>query len=204
MAIGAFAALRQTNIKRLLAYSSIGHAGYALVGLSAAGVNGFTAEGVGSVLAYMAIYFAMTIGTFGIVLGLRRGGEQLEEIDDLAGLGKTQPKAALIMAALMFAMAGVPPLAGFFGKLTVFMAAVHAGLYPLAIIGVLLSGVAAYYYIRIIKIMYFDEPHGAHDSFTERALQLVMIVVAIFLIGFALTPATVIESAGKAAQSLLG
>ena len=158
MLLGAFAAIGQTNIKRLLAYSSIGHVGYALVGLAAG-----TPRGVYSVLVYMAIYLVMTVGTFGCVLLMRRHGRAVEAIDDLAGLASTQPLLAAALAVFMFSLAGIPPLAGFFAKLYVFMAAIDAGLVPLAVIGVLASVVGAYYYLRIVKVMYFDEAREAFD-----------------------------------------
>jgi len=153
MILGAFAALPQTNIKRLMAYSSIGHVGYALVGLAAG-----TPEGVQSVLIYMAIYATMTLGTFAVILSMKDDEGLTEKISDLAGLSRTRPALALALAIFMFSLAGIPTLAGFFGKWFVFKAAVDAGLYTLAVIGVLSSVVAAYYYLRIVKLMYFDDP----------------------------------------------
>ena len=153
MLLGAFAAIGQTNIKRLMAYSSIGHVGYALVGIAAG-----SPEGISGVMVYLAIYVVMTLGTFACILAMRRKGEFVEEIADLRGLWQTQPMLAFMLAMLLFSMAGIQPLAGFFAKFYVFLAAIHAGLYGLAVIGVLASVVGAYYYLRIIKIMYFDEP----------------------------------------------
>ncbi|MEE8258497.1 MAG: NADH-quinone oxidoreductase subunit NuoN [Sphingomonadales bacterium] len=153
MVLGAFAALVQTNIKRLMAYSSIGHVGYALVGLAAG-----TAAGVEGVLIYMAIYATMTLGTFACILSMRDDEGMTEQIADLAGLSRTRPAMALALAIFMFSLAGIPTMAGFFGKWFVFKAAVDAGLYTLAVIGVVSSVVAAYYYLRIVKLMYFDEP----------------------------------------------
>jgi NADH-quinone oxidoreductase subunit N len=153
MVLGAFAALPQTNIKRLMAYSSIGHVGYALVGLAAG-----TQEGVEAVLVYMAIYATMTLGTFACILSMKDDEGMTENITDLAGLSRTKPAMALALAIFMFSLAGIPTMAGFFGKWFVFKAAVDAGLYTLAVIGVLASVVAAYYYLRIVKLMYFDEP----------------------------------------------
>src|SRR6185436_14621354 len=140
MALGSFAAIGQTNIKRLMAYSSIGQMGYALVGLAAG-----TTEGVQGVIIYLAIYLAMTLGTFACILAMRRNGRMVEDIDQLSGLSSTSP----LMALLLFSLAGIPPLAGFFAKFYVFLAAIRAGLYALAVIGVLLSVVGAYYYLRI-------------------------------------------------------
>ena len=148
MALGAFAAIGQRNIKRLMAYSSIGHMGFALVGLAAG-----TAEGVQGVLVYMSIYVAMTLGTFAVILSMRREGKLVENIGDLAGLSRTHPTMAFFLAVLLFSLAGIPPLAGFFAKYFVFLAAIKAGLFTLAVIGVLSSVVGAYYYLAIVKIM---------------------------------------------------
>src|SRR6186713_3181866 len=153
MALGAFAAIGQTNIKRLMAYSSIGHMGFALIGLAAG-----TAEGIQGVLVYMAIYLAMTLGTFAVILSMRRTEGMVEEISDLSGLARTNPPLAFFLAMLLFSLAGIPPLAGFFAKYYVFLGAIKAGLYGLAVIGVLASVVGAYYYLLIVKTMYFDEP----------------------------------------------
>ena len=139
MVLGAFAAIGQRNIKRLMAYSSIGHMGFALVGLAAG-----TPEGVQGVLVYMAIYVAMTLGTFAVILSMRRDGKFVENISDLAGLARTHPTMAFFLAMLLFSLAGIPPLAGFFAKFYVFLAAIKAGLYTLAVIGVLTSVVGAY------------------------------------------------------------
>ena len=153
MALGSFAAIGQRNIKRLMAYSSIGHMGYALVGLAAG-----TPEGVQGVLVYMSIYVAMTLGTFAVILSMRRDGKLVENISDLSGLARTHPTMAFFLGVLLFSLAGIPPLAGFFAKFYVFLAAIKAGLFTLAVIGVLTSVVGAYYYLAIVKTMYFDEP----------------------------------------------
>ena len=198
MALGAFAAIGQKNIKRLMAYSSIGHVGYALVGLAAGGQSGLR-----GVLVYMAIYLFMNVGTFACILSMRRAdGKAVEGIDDLAGLGRSDPGMALALAIFMFSMAGIPPLAGFFGKLYVFLAAVEQGLWPLAIIGVLASVVSAFYYLRIVKLMYFDAPA---DSFAARtpSLSLVMAGSAAFTLLFFALPAPLVGAAQAAAASLL-
>ena len=158
MALGAFAAIGQTNIKRLLAYSSIGHMGYALVGLAAG-----TQDGVRGVVIYMAIYMIMTIGAFACVIYMRRRGTSTERISDLSGLARTDSTMAFVLAMLMFSLAGIPPLAGFFGKYFVFLAAIKAEMYTLAVIGVLASVVSAFYYIRVVKVIYFDEPADEFD-----------------------------------------
>ncbi|MHB2169227.1 NADH-quinone oxidoreductase subunit NuoN [Alsobacter sp. R-9] len=196
MVLGAFAAIGQRNIKRLMAYSSIGHMGFALVGLSAG-----TAAGVQGVVTYMAIYLVMTLGTFACILAMKRGDTHVEEIDDLAGLGRTNPFMAFVMAMLMFSLAGVPPLAGFFAKWYVFAAAVDAKLYALAVIGMLASAVGAYYYLRIVKIMYFDEPAEAFAPLNP-VLTGVIGVSGVFNVLFWLWPAPLVAAAAAAAKSL--
>jgi len=198
MLLGAFAAIGQSNIKRLLAYSSIGHVGFALVGLAAG-----TEQGVTSVLVYMAIYMIMTVGTFGCVLVMRRHGQALESIDDLAGLGNTHPVLAAALAVFMFSLAGIPPLAGFFAKLYVFLAAVDAGLVPLAVIAVLASVVGAYYYLRIVKVMYFDEPRDAFDRPIGREFSIIIGATATFNVVFALLPGPLLRQAQTAAAALV-
>ncbi|TDI63575.1 MAG: NADH-quinone oxidoreductase subunit NuoN [Alphaproteobacteria bacterium] len=173
MVLGAFAALVQTNIKRLMAYSSIGHIGYALVGLAAG-----TAAGVEGVLIYMAIYATMTLGTFACILSMRDDEGMTEKIADLAGLSRTRPALALALAIFMFSLAGIPTMAGFFGKWFVFKAAVDAGLYTLAVIGVVTSVVAAYYYLRIVKLMYFDEPAPDFAPVTDLPKRYIIAITA--------------------------
>jgi NADH-quinone oxidoreductase subunit N len=153
MAVGAFSAIPQSNIKRLMAYSSIGHMGYALIGLASG-----TPQGVSAILIYMAIYVIMTIGTFAVILMMRRRGGMTEKISDLSGLSSTNMPMALILTVLLFSLAGVPPTAGFFGKWFVFVAAVDAGLVWLAVVGVFASAISAFYYLRIVWFMWFDEP----------------------------------------------
>jgi NADH-quinone oxidoreductase subunit N len=196
MALGAFAAIGQRNIKRLMAYSSIGHMGFALIGLAAA-----TEEGVRGVVVYMAIYLTMTLGTFACILAMRRDGAMVEEISDLAGLARTSPAMAFFLAMLLFSLAGVPPLAGFFAKFYVFMAAIKAGLYTLAVIGVLASVVGAYYYLMIIKIMYFDEPRPSFAPMPQE-LKGVLAVTGLFNILYCLYPAPLLDVASAAAKSL--
>src|SRR5882757_6476171 len=196
MALGAFAAIGQRNIKRLMAYSSIGHMGFALVGLAAG-----TTEGVQGVLIYMAVYLTMTLGTFACILAMRRDGRMVEEIGDLAGLARTKPLMAFCLAMLLFSLAGIPPLAGFFAKFYVFLAAIKAGLFTLAIIGVLASVVGAYYYLAIVKVMYFDEPGKAFDSMPFE-LKAVLGVAGLFNLLFFVYPGPLIEAATTAAKSL--
>ena len=196
MLLGSFAAIGQRNIKRLMAYSSIGHMGFALVGLAAG-----TAEGVQGVLIYMAIYITMTLGVFAVILSMRRDGGMVESIDQLAGLARTHPGMAFLMAMLLFSMAGVPPLAGFFAKFYVFLAAMKAGLYVLAVIGVLASVVGAYYYLAIVKTMYFDEPAEGFYRMPDE-LKVVLGVCALFNLVFFIYPGPLVGVASTAAHSL--
>jgi NADH-quinone oxidoreductase subunit N len=196
MLLGAFAAIGQRNIKRLMAYSSIGHMGFALIGLAAG-----TSEGVQGVLVYMAIYLTMTLGVFAVILSMRRSGGMVESIDQLAGLARTHPTMAFFLAMLLFSMAGVPPLAGFFAKFYVFLAAIKAGLYILAVIGVLASVIGAYYYLAIIKVMYFEEPAEPFYSMPNE-LKLVLGVCGLFNILFFVYPGPLVGVASAAAHSL--
>ena len=196
MALGAFAAIGQNNIKRLLAYSSIGNMGYALVGLAAG-----TIEGVQGVVVYMMIYMIMTLGTFACVLAMRRKGLMIEEISDLAGLARNNKGLAFVLAMLMFSLAGIPPLAGFFGKYFVFLAAVKSGLYTLAVIGVVTSVVGAFYYLRIVKIIYFDEPAERFDAM-DNEVRIVAYASGAFTLLFVLFANPLIELAAQAAKSL--
>jgi NADH-quinone oxidoreductase subunit N len=196
MGLGAFAAIGQRNIKRLMAYSSIGHMGFALVGLAAG-----TAQGVQGVLIYMSIYVAMTLGTFACILAMRRDGTLVENISDLAGLARTHPTMAFFLAMLLFSLAGIPPLAGFFAKFYVFLAAINAGFYTLAVIGVLTSVVGAYYYLAIVKVMYFDEPAPAFQRMPP-LLGFVLGITGLVNILFFAYPAPILGAATAAAKSL--
>ena len=196
MGLGAFAAIGQTNIKRLMAYSSISHMGFALVGLASA-----SPEGVRGVVVYIMIYVIMTLGVFACVIAMRRKGQQVEEIADLSGLGRNNKALAFVLAMLMFSLAGIPPLAGFFGKYFVFLAAVKSGLWALAILGVLASVVGAYYYLRIVKIMYFDEPVERFDAM-DGEVKLVAYASGAFTLLFALFAEPLVNLAAAAAQSL--
>ncbi|MBX9843915.1 MAG: NADH-quinone oxidoreductase subunit NuoN [Xanthobacteraceae bacterium] len=196
MALGAFAAIGQTNIKRLMAYSSIGHMGFALVGLAAG-----TAEGIQGVLVYLAIYLAMTVGSFAVILSMRRDGGMVENISDLSGLARTNPALAFFLALLLFSLAGIPPLAGFFAKYYVFLGAIKAGLFTLAVIGVLTSVVGAYYYLVIVKTMYFDEPAPSFKPMPGE-LRAVLGVTGLFNLLFFAYPAPLINAATAAAKSL--
>ncbi|HEY6335679.1 MAG TPA: NADH-quinone oxidoreductase subunit NuoN [Alphaproteobacteria bacterium] len=197
MALGAYAAINQRNIKRLMAYSSIANIGYALVGLAAG-----TEAGVQGVMIYMAIYLAMVLGAFACILCMRENGRMIEGIDDLAGLSKTQPVLALCLAIFMFSLAGIPPLAGFFGKVYVFLAAIEAKLYTLAVIGVLTSVVGAYYYVRIVKVMYFDDAALRFDRPIGASLSAVLTATGVFTLLFFVYPAPILAGAKLAAAAL--
>ncbi len=197
MLLGAFAAINQTNIKRLMAYSSIGHVGYALIGLAVA-----DEAGIRGIMIYMAVYLFMNIGAFACILTMRRGERMVENISDLAGMSKSHPMIAAAIAVFMFSMAGIPPLAGFFSKLYIFFAAVDAGFYGLAIIGVLSSVVGAFYYLRVIKVVYFDELTEPLESPVSRSLGLVIFGTALFVLTFFLFPGVIIDSAAAAASAL--
>jgi NADH-quinone oxidoreductase subunit N len=199
MVLGSVAAIAQSNIKRLMAYSSIGHIGYALIGLAAG-----TEDGVRGVLVYMAIYLFMNAGTFAVILCMKQQGRMVEGINDLAGLSRSSPGLALALAIFMFAMAGIPPTAGFFSKLYIFLAAIDAHLTGLAIIGVLASVVGAFYYLRIVKVMYFDEPQGAAFDRVAPELKGVLVVTAIVVLFFIVFPDPLVGGAQAAAQSLFG
>jgi NADH-quinone oxidoreductase subunit N len=196
MALGAFAAIGQRNIKRLMAYSSIGHMGYALVGLASG-----TAEGAQGVLIYLAIYVAMTLGSFTIILAMKRDGQALEQISDFAGLSRTNPVLAFFFAMFLFSLAGVPPLAGFFAKWYVFVAAIKAGLFTLAVIGVLTSVVGAFYYLSIVRVMYFDEPLTRLDP-VRVELGTVLAVTGLFNVLFVFFAGSLVTVATAAAKSL--
>jgi len=196
MTLGAFAAIGQTNIKRLLAYSSIGHMGYALVGLASG-----SQEGVRGVVIYMTVYMITTLGAFGCVLAMRRRDGPVEEIEDLAGLARTNKSLAMALGIFMFSLAGVPWMAGFLAKFFVFAAAIKAGLITLAVIGVLASVVSAFYYLRVVKIMYFDEPVDSFEPMTAEVRLIVgMSAVFVFFLAFGINP--IVDMANAAAASL--
>ena len=197
MVLGAFAGINQRNIKRLMAYSSIGHVGYALIGLAVGNETG-----VRGIMIYMAIYLFMNLGVFACILIMVRGGRMVEGIDDLAGMSRSHPMVALAMALFMFSMSGIPPLAGFFGKFYIFLAAIEAGLYTLAVIGVLSSVVAAFYYLRIVKVMYFDEAEEPLDRPIGREIGLVLAGTSLVIVFFFLLPAPILSSAVSAASAL--
>jgi NADH-quinone oxidoreductase subunit N len=196
MALGSFGAIGQRNIKRMMAYSSIGHMGFALVGLAAG-----TVEGAQGVLLYLVIYAVMTFGAFTVILAMSRDGQPLEQISDFAGLSRTNPLMAFFFAMLLFSLAGIPPLAGFFAKFYVFTAAIKAGLFTLSVIGVITSVVGAFYYLNVIKVMYFDERAEATDA-VQIELRSVVAATALFNMLFFAYPAPLVSAATAAAKSL--
>lgn len=205
MLLGAFAGVVQKNIKRLLAYSSIGHVGYALLGLAAG-----TQDGVSYMLVYLALYMFMTLGAFAIILAMRQNGRMLENIADLAGFSRNHPVLSLALAIIMFSMAGIPPLAGFFGKFYVFTALLESAadgatiLYTVAVIGMLASVISAFYYIRVVKVCYFDEPADKFDAPLDSELSSVITVSVIVVAFFIVCPSPIVEGAMQATQSLVG
>ena len=188
MILGAVAAMGQTNIKRLMAYSSIGHIGYAIAGIATGTENGFK-----STLVYISIYVVMNIGAFAFILLMKRGGKYLEDINELSGLSKNHPLISLSLLIILFSLAGIPPLAGFFAKFYIFMAVIESEMYTLAIVGLVTTVVSAFYYIRIIKIMYFDESKKSFERFVDYRIHGTIALSCILLLSFFLYPSILNE-----------
>ena len=181
MSLGSFVAIRQSNIKRLLAYSSITHMGFALIGL----ISPLSQLGVQALLIYMLIYIVTNLGVFACIISLEKNeGETISNTDDLSGLSKKYPFISFSMAMLMFSFAGIPPLAGFFGKYLIFRSAIENGLIEIAVFGLIISVVAAFYYIRIIKIMYFDESNIKITMLSSKGLNITNVICTIFIVFF--------------------
>jgi NADH-quinone oxidoreductase subunit N len=197
MVLGAVAALGQKNIKRLMAYSSIGHMGYALLGLAAG-----TTLGARGVLIYLAIYVFTNLGVFAAIQAMRRGGKPVENISDLAGLARTDPHLAVVFSMLFLSLAGLPPLAGFFAKFYVFLAAIQAHLIWPAIIGVLASAIGLVYYLRLVKVMFFDEPAPGFDGGMAFGSRAILILSGAFALLFIFAASPIITAADAAARSL--
>jgi len=195
MALGAFAALRQQNIKRLMAYSSIGNVGYVFLGLASG-----SEKGIQGIVFYLAVYLVMTLGVFAVILMMKRRNIMVENISDLSGLARTQPMMAFAMLIFMFSLAGIPPLAGFWGKLYIFMAAVEAKLFWPAVLGVLSSVVASYYYLRLVKVMYFDEASDPFDRPAFSVNSAVACAAAILVSLFSFLPQPLSAAAAAAAR----
>ena len=204
MVFGAVAAIAQQNIKRLMAYSSISHVGYALIGLVAADTSGgpLGIAAIRGVLVYLSMYLVMTVGAWAVLRCMRRQGRMLEQISDLPGLSHTHPMLALALAIFMFSLTGMPPTAGFFAKLYIFFAAIDAKLIGLAVIGVVTSVISAFYYFRVVKVMYFDEPVAVFDRPFSFELKSVLAVTAIITLFFFALPGPLIGAANAAAASL--
>jgi len=181
MSLGSFVAIRQSNIKRLLAYSSIAHMGFALIGL----ISPLSQLGVQALLIYMLIYIVTNLGVFACIISLEKNeGETISNTNDLSGLSKKYPFISFSMAMLMFSFAGIPPLAGFFGKYLIFRSAIENGLIEIAVFGLIISVVAAFYYIRIIKIMYFDESNIKITMLSSKGLNITNVICTIFIVFF--------------------
>ena len=188
MILGAVAAMGQTNIKRLMAYSSIGHIGYAIAGIAAG-----TQNGIKSTLVYVSIYIVMNIGAFACILLMKREGKYIEEIKELSGLSKNHPLVSLGLLIILFSLAGIPPLAGFFAKFYIFMAVIESEMYTLAIVGLVTTVVSAFYYIRIIKVMYFDEPKKPFERNIDYRVHGPILISCILLVSFFLYPSILNE-----------
>ena len=188
MILGAVAAIGQNNIKRLIAYSSIGHIGYAIAGMSAGTENGFK-----STLIYISIYAVMNIGVFACIFLMKRNGKYIEDIQELSGASKNHPLMSLSLLIILSSLAGIPPMAGFFAKFYVFMAVIESGMFTLAVIGLVTTVVSAFYYIRIIKIMYFDDPKKPFEQLKDFGIYGSLIVSCIFLVSFFLYPSILNE-----------
>ena len=188
MILGAVAAIGQKNLKRLIAYSSISHIGYALAGL-ATGSN----DGIQSSVIYMSIYIIMNLGFFSCLFMIKRNDIYFENIDDLSGLSKNHPLIALSLLVTLFSLAGIPPLAGFFAKFYIFKAVLQQSMYYLAIIGLLSTVVAAFYYLRIVKIMYFDSEKEKYDTDYTFGLKFTLTLSTILILFYFIYPSKLIE-----------
>ena len=192
MILGAVAAIGQNNIKRLIAYSSIGHIGYAIAGIAAGTENGFR-----NAIVYMTIYAVMNIGAFSFVLLMKRGEKYIEEISELSGASKNHPLMCFGLLTILFSLAGIPPLAGFFAKFYIFMSVIESGMFGLAIVGLVTTVVSAFYYIRIVKIMYFDESKKPFENFKDVSIHGSLILSSMILIAFFLYPSALNDVVSK-------
>ena len=192
MLFGAVAAIGQKNLKRLIAYSSISHMGYALAGLST-GTN----QGIQSSVSYISIYLIMNLAFFSCIFMLKKDQRYYESIDDLSGLSKNHPILSLSLLIVLFSLAGIPPLAGFFAKFYVFMAVIEQSMFVLAIIGLLSTVIAAFYYLRIIKIIYFDKDIGKYDTDHNIGLKISLIFTTILILTYFVYPSSLIYFVSK-------
>ena len=188
MLLGAVAAIGQKNLKRLMAYSSIGHMGYALAGLTT-GTN----NGIQSSIAYLVIYLIMNLGIFSLMFMMKRKNIFYENIEDLSGLSKNHPLMSLSLLILLFSLAGIPPLAGFFAKFYIFMSIIQAEMYFLAVIGLLTTVVSAFYYLRIIKIAYFDEPKESFEIEKNYGLKVSLFLSTFIILLYFIYPSILLE-----------
>ena len=189
MILGAVAAIGQSNIKRLMAYSSIGHMGYALAGL-ATGTN----SGIQSTIIYLTIYLVMNLGAFGCIFMMKRENVYYENINDLSGLSKNHPMVALSFLIILFSLAGIPPMAGFFAKFYIFMAVIEVKMYALAIIGLVTTVVSAFYYLRIIKIIYFDKPKKPFEENYDWGVKISLILSSILILIYFIYPSLLVNT----------
>jgi NADH-quinone oxidoreductase subunit N len=189
MILGAVAAIGQSNIKRLMAYSSIGHMGYALAGI-AAGTN----AGIQSTIIYLTIYLVMNLGAFGCIFMMKRENIFYENINDLSGLSKNHPMLALSFLIILFSLAGIPPLAGFFAKFYIFMAVIEVKMYALAIIGLVTTVISAFYYLRIIKVIYFDKPTKPFEESYDWGLKISLILSSILILTYFIYPSILADT----------
>ena len=196
MLFAAVAAIAQTNIKRLMAYSSIGHIGYALIGVACV-----SPEGIKSLTVYLMIYLIMNISVFAFILTMKRNDEYFEQISDMSGLYKNHPLSAIMISLMMFSLAGIPPLAGFFGKFYIFMAAVESNMFVLAIIGIIASVIGAFYYLRIVKVIYFDEPQASYDGVSIKSLAVLFYPTSLLVVIFCFYPLPLLKIAETASNS---
>ena len=196
MLFAAVAAIAQTNIKRLMAYSSIGHIGYALIGVACV-----SPEGIKSLTVYLMIYLIMNISVFAFILTMKRNDEYFEQISDMSGLYKNHPLSAIMISLMMFSLAGIPPLAGFFGKFYIFMAAVESNMFALALVGIIASVIGAFYYLRIVKVIYFDEPQASYDGVSIKSLAVLFYPTSLLVVIFCFYPLPLLTIAETASNS---
>ena len=189
MILGAFAAIGQNNIKRLMAYSSIGHMGYALAGLATA-----TNSGIQSTIIYLTIYLVMNLGIFGCIFMMKRENIFYENINELSGLSKNHPMLAFSFLIILFSLAGIPPLAGFFAKFYIFMSVIESGMYTLAVIGLVTTVISAFYYLRIIKIIYFDKPKKPFEETYDLGIKIPLIISSFLILIYFIYPSILVDA----------
>ena len=197
MIVGSLAAIKQTNFKRLLAYSSIGHMGYLLIGLATG-----SQEGIQAIIIYLIFYIFMNSTLFTILLSIKNKEQYIESIDNFSGLNKKNPIISIIITIMMFSMAGIPPFAGFFGKFYIFLSALNSDLYFLAIIGVISSVIAAFYYLKIIKTIYFNEPTINHEILLTFKSKIIILISTVVITFFIIFPTYIVNISNTAVKFL--